>query len=264
MEKYNLTHEFRGNTVCIAQEPRERTDKNSDNTGWTCWEASNVILRFVAHDDDVVALLGKRKCWNDIHFLDLSAGAGLIAIACAAAGAQHVVACDIPDQVPQLLRNVVRNDVAVDVLPYWWGTPIQTIKPPWHSSDVRTECWYDLVFCSDILYIALRDKRTDELEATVREIAVRAAVIVFSFEERLPQEEQQFMLKLGLDDAMAPLDVLEVKGAAVEVTQETALQGAGGHADTDLFNPALFWEPPPIRLFLLRARDRRIVTDLTC
>ena len=86
----------------------------------------------------------------------------------------------------------------------------------------------------------------------------------FKFFDLLNNGEQQFMLKLGLDDAMAPLDVLEVKGAAVEVTQETALQGAGGHADTDLFNPALFWEPPPIRLFLLRARDRRIVTDLTC
>lgn len=48
------------------------------------------------------------------------------------------------------------------------------------------------------------------------------------------------------------LDVEELVGSAVAVTQETALQGAGGHADTELWNPSLFWEPPPIRFVILR------------
>lgn len=51
-----------------------------------------------------------------------------------------------------------------------------------------------------------------------------------------------------------PLRVREVTGPAVSILRpEDALQGAGGHPDTDLWTPSLFWEPPPIRLFVLCA-----------
>ena len=84
-----------------------------------------------------------------------------------------------------------------------------------------------------------------------------------TFEERLPDEEQALMSRLGLGGGAGgatgpppPLHVDELCGAAVRVDFEDSLQrlGAGGHADTDLFNPHLFWECPPVRLFVLRAR----------
>jgi len=94
-----------------------------------------------------------------------------------------------------------------------------------------------------------------------------------AFEERLPDEEQALMERLGLaprggggapqppDDEQRsgvapppPLLVHELTGDAVRVDFEDSLQrqGAGGHADTELFNPFLFWECPPVRLFVLR------------
>lgn len=88
--------------------------------------------------------------------------------------------------------------------------------------------------------------------------------IIMSFEERLPDEEQAILVRLGLGGGAhgggaggpPPLHVEELQGAAVRVDFEDSLQrlGAGGHADTDLFNPHLFWECPPVRLFVLRAR----------
>lgn len=108
-----------------------------------------------------------------------------------------------------------------------------------------------------------------------------------SFEERLPDEEQAMMARLGLGSARAPspaaaaaidapssssespvpascdsqsdsplppsLCVEELTGSAVTVDFEHRLEGAGGHADTSLFNPYLFWECPPVRMFVIRA-----------
>ncbi|RYG51386.1 hypothetical protein EON66_10815 [archaeon] len=77
--------------------------------------------------------------------------------------------------------------------------------------------------------------------------------IIFVFEERLCRQEEAYMQSLGLSGE-GPLLVEELKDKDVEVTFENRLQGAGGHADTDLWNPSLFWEPPPIRMFTLRSK----------
>lgn len=83
--------------------------------------------------------------------------------------------------------------------------------------------------------------------------------LIFVFEERLPDEEQEFMQELGLGASSegalnSTLSVEELKGEAVTIEYEQSLQGAGGHADTELWNPSLFWTPPPIRMFILRPR----------
>ena len=75
---------------------------------------------------------------------------------------------------------------------------------------------------------------------------------------RTPEE---IMRELGLGSApsgdlpaSAQLAVKELRGSSVELLYEDSLakQGAGGHPDTDLFNPHLFWEPPPVRMFILK------------
>ena len=269
-DKYRVSTNFRGHTVFVDQEPRDRVP-GSDNTGWCVWEASNVLLRYVAIDDNVDALLaaGSRGSpargtspfdWASLRLLDLSSGAGLVAVACAAAGAR-VLATDIPDQLPQLERVVARAGQSgrVTCAPLWWGAPASELRPPWVAADdsggsggAVAGDWFDVALVSDILYIALRDGRTAELAETLRAAVAASAACLFSFEERLPDEEQAFMTALGAD-----VDARELTGAAVAVTLETALVGAGGHADTDLWNPSLFWEAPPIRMFVLTERGRR-------
>jgi len=116
--------------------------------------------------------------------------------------------------------------------------------------------------------------------------------LLLAYEERLCRDEQAFMEGLGLGLALgegasgregdgdtapsspdqgtagrlrpeaeppdlldtAMLAVEELHGDAVALAYEHSLKGAGGHADTDLWSPSLFWEPPPVRLFILRAR----------
>jgi len=197
--------------------------------------------------------------------LDLSAGAGLVACLLAAAGARHVTASDLPDQLPQLRCNVERAGLSdrVSCCELWWGADVSSVRP---RDDVvsggagpSSTRWFDLVVGSDILYIALRDSRTAELAATVRSLAQVSSSILWVFEERLPAEEEAFMAALRCGGGLGggapapPLAVRELTGDAVALTYEQSLKGAGGHADTELWNPHLWWEPPPIRMFVINS-----------
>lgn len=266
--KYTVTVTFRGRTASILQMPRDKTPDGQDNTGWCVWEASNVALRYLESDDNIRGLLNlPHKTtshtaaddsggidFSKLKLVDLSSGAGLVALACAKAGAS-VIATDVPAQLPQLIQNVEREELntLIQVTPLFWGEDISCCKP----REAGEGKWFDIVIASDIVFIAIRDHREAELKATLIDMARRSHAVLFSFEERVIREEQDFMESLGLgatEADAAPLDVTELKGDAVKVEAETALKGAGGHADTDLWNPSLFWEPPPIRMFILRAK----------
>ena len=240
--KYTVRTSFRGQEVKLLQTPREKGEDGSDNTGWAVWEASNILLRWVAHDDNVTYAMRSASSpqippysWNKLRMLDLSAGAGLVALAAAAAGAASVAASDIPAQLEQLKDNILRSgfEVAeqcedittavlggvsasevvnpsqqegvsrttVRVIPYYWGESVNTLRPRGTDDSKTAETsasssshenvgslltegtsretthdpllasiWYDLVFVSDILFIAIRDNRTVELEATIRQL----------------------------------------------------------------------------------------------
>jgi predicted nicotinamide N-methyase len=269
--KYTTTFSFRGHTTTLLQIPREK-EGGQDNTGWCLWEASNILMRYLSDDERLKELVP--GTFSSLRILDLSAGAGLVTLSCAAAGAD-VVSCDIPLQLPQLERNVSAAGLRVRIEPYWWGEPTDALA---------ADGPFDLVLASDIVFIAIRDGITAKLAATIRDLVLNHCQrLLFVFEERLPDEEQEFMEELGLaphptarrrrhesaeegvhvsgmseesSAAKLMLDVREVTGDAVVLTQEEALKGAGGHADTDLWNPSLFWEPPPIRLFILSKRNR--------
>ena len=121
--------------------------------------------------------------------------------------------------------------------------------------------------CSDVLYIALRDGLAPQLSRTLRALAARAPVF-FAFEERLIAEETAFMLALreappdggdgtggggggaggGAVDVGA-ISVEELPASAMRLEKSEALEREdGGEACSDLF-----WEPPPLRAFILRA-----------
>jgi hypothetical protein len=50
-----------------------------------------------------------------------------------------------------------------------------------------------------------------------------------------------------------PVRVVEFVGEAValDFVDSLAARGAGGKADTSIWTPQLFWEPPPVRLFAI-------------
>ena len=50
-----------------------------------------------------------------------------------------------------------------------------------------------------------------------------------------------------------PFHVVELsKELSTTPSYEESLKSAGGHPDHELWNPTLFWEPPPVRMFVLR------------
>ena len=131
--------------------------------------------------------------------------------------------------------------------------------------------WYDMIIISDILYIAIRDKYIDELLYTLRECTKISKSILFGFEERLIPEETAFMncLNLGYNyqdiwnsnsieelsrqsPPYLPLSIIELTGDIINLQKEEALQGIGGFRDTEMGD--VFWEPPPIRMFIISAQ----------
>jgi hypothetical protein len=185
-----------------------------------------------------------------------------------------VTSCDIALQLPQLERNVMSAGLEsrVKIEPFYWGESIQHLT---------ARGGFDLILASDIVFIAIRDGITDKLAASLRELTQHCHRLLFVFEERLPDEEQEFMELLGLPRSSKPrsrraatapppvaisepatLQVLEITGDALVLTQEDALKGAGGHPDTELWMPSLFWEPPPIRLFILSRTEAPVDSSL--
>ncbi len=319
-----VTVRFRGCVSRVVQDHRARGPEGEDNTGWQVWECSNVALRYLNDDANLAGMLRtdagaptpSSTCptayagFAATRFLDLSAGAGLIALALAAAGGR-AWASDIPTQLPQLRSNIVRNGLAggeiggaragagagagdavvvaaetvapsathpIRVLPYWWGEDVEALEPA-RSEDARcgdagsssppppstaldspspapaaAPAFYDICVASDIVYIALRDGRAKELSTTLRALTRVCRCVLFAFEERLIREEEAFVEALaspGEDGEGGAVDVFEIKGAPTVLSKEEALQGVGGHRDTEV--GSMFWEPPPIRMVVLRA-----------
>jgi hypothetical protein len=118
---YTCTTSYRGHEVTVLQVPREKTE-DSDNTGWAVWECSNICLRYLVSDENAAKVLGLTHRGRDeapppprfeaLRVMDLSAGAGLLTIAFAKAGAE-TSATDIPAQLPQLVDNVRRAGLTV-------------------------------------------------------------------------------------------------------------------------------------------------------
>ena len=285
--KYRLETSFRGRNVSIMQIPRERLDNDIDNTGWAAWECSNVLLRFLADDSNIAQQLlpPQTAPFSELRFLDLSSGAGLVSCALAAGGAR-VTASDVPAQLEQLAANVQRlsqEDAGrVVIASYLWGEPLDGLRrnsaappltPPSERHLDHDTHWFDVVCASDVLYIAIRDKRTAALRQTLVCLKERCRCMLFAFEERLVDEEQAFMEELGLEPRAAaassegaaasserasvssappPFRVVELgRDLCTIPSYDDSLKGAGGLPDTDLWNPSLFWTAPPVRMFVL-------------
>lgn len=305
------TLHFRGLPVKVSQLKRPRTAAHGggieeDNTGWQVWECSNVLLRYAAGSDETALSLAARPVGvpavhvhprpssiADLRWLDVSAGAGLLACALAMHGAA-CVASETDTQLPQLELNVANTLASVpssspapyprlSVLRHYWGEALPTLRPPWvqpGQEDVTAHGpWYDVALVSDVLFIALgmnvpgRAQYVRELSLSLRALTCVSTTVVMAWEERLMREEQAFIESLQEEvEGHAGLDVSEVPSSATVLAKEDRLLGVaaagsstsgggGGTGDDEeeeeegLDGVAdTFWEPPPVRIVLLRKK----------
>ncbi|GBG28368.1 Protein-lysine N-methyltransferase efm3 [Hondaea fermentalgiana] len=172
-------------------------------TGWTVWNASYVILRFLETELAGKALPGYPALtggagaawWKGKRVLDLSAGLGVLGIACAKLGA-NVVLTDIgAKQVATMEANVELNGLSKDqavCAPLAWGD-VQGF------ADLQTHFGpFDLVLASDLVYVGIRDGLLESLGATLQQAVQHdpKTSVLMSFEERQGRREREFLDQL--------------------------------------------------------------------
>jgi len=276
---------FLGAVAAVSQEPlaarAEQAAAGGDTTGRIVWECSNAMLRWLERPGSLARLLrpataadaDARALLGALHVVDLSAGAGLIALALARAGAALVTATDTAAQLPLLRRNLTAADAAnAHVLELLWGASVAPLfggAPPGEGREAAGDGMHPpvpppgLCVCSDVLYIALRDGLARQLSWTLRAFAQRVPVF-FAFEERLIAEEDAFIESLreplaALGDegpgsspwrgAAPALRVEELPAADVRLDKSEALEREDG-GEKCLVD--VFWEAPPLRAFIFR------------
>jgi hypothetical protein len=266
---------FRGVTVSVPQEALppgaaqpDPAPAAVDTTGRLVWECCAVFLKWLGSDANLLRLTGGAA--TGLALLDLSCGAGLVPLALRSALPPPALRCvrawETPQQLPHLLRSLA------PVLPsggggcssggggclaqaYLWGQDPAPLlqQQPLHAA-----------LCSDVLYIALRDGLARQLSCTLRHLAGQLSsggAVLFGFEERLLREEEEFMSALALplapvgggSGAGAGSSEAFWEGAAPALLVEELPSAETALRREDTFgSPDIFWEPPHIRLFLLR------------
>ena len=133
--------------------------------GTAVWESSAVVLRWLERHR---ALVDGRRV------LELGAGPGLVAIACAALGASCVVCTDIDADVLSIARRNVARSVrdgvieagSVQVVEYGWGEGAAALSALSSSSTMEP---FDLIIGADIMYLPdLYEEIAQDVRAMLR------------------------------------------------------------------------------------------------
>mmetsp|Transcript_12884 Transcript_12884/g.25005 ORF Transcript_12884/g.25005 Transcript_12884/m.25005 type:complete len:589 (+) Transcript_12884:217-1983(+) len=185
-----------------AAKPINRGEEIEGTTGWTIWNASYVLLRWLEADlngkmpEGYLSVSGSQGAawWKGKRVLDLSAGLGLLGIACAKMGA-NVVLTDVGSkQVKTMQENVALNGFGTEQVvcaPLAWGDEEA------YNEIVTRYGPFDVVLASDLVYIAIRDKLFEPFAATIRQIVQEPATqLILGFEERQARAEREFFNEL--------------------------------------------------------------------
>ena len=225
-----------GKTVVLESEPSNYATGTS--TGWMTWNASVVLCDYL--ETRVLVDQGRGNDSNNSNdsndstrVADVSSGNGLVAVCLARLGCESVVATETTECVELTRRNAELNQVddVVDVHAYYWGTG-------------RNPCiGCHLVTMSDLLYIALRDNLKQELETTIRDLCESGSVLYFAFEQRLWEEEEEFMKMLGeANGERKSLVVNKIPACDINLARLQPVDGV----------EMLMWEDPPIKMYIIR------------
>ena len=184
-----------------------------------------------------------------------------------AAGIGRVGATETGVQLRHLRDNVTEGSGNARII-------IQTADIAWgiKTEEFNEKCKVfggeiNFFMSSDILYIALRDGLGDELRATLIDAASRLLVnggggegaIFFGFEERLHREEAEWLETLKtagltfeeISTVITQSDMLENAGGPPTHNDDEDDDGGGDGGGRSL--ESIFWQPPDIRMFLIRA-----------
>ena len=272
-----ITATFRGVTVSVAQEalvPKAGASDGSagsDTTGRLVWECCAVFLKWLGSDANLARLAGAAGgcAASGLTLLDLSCGAGLVPLALRSAlpppALRCVLAWETQQQLPHLLRSLAPvlaggggGGGGCQAQAYYWGQDPRPLLPP---AALQPPC---AALCSDVLYIALRDGLARQLSSTLRHLAglLGRGAVLFGFEERLLREEEAFMQELRLPLAAAAGGggggggghFWERAAPALAVEELPSCEAALSREET-VGSPDIFWQPPNVRLFLLRSQE---------
>jgi hypothetical protein len=254
-DDWTLSTRIFGSQITVTQEDLSLRvgDGDADTTGRIVWECGNVMLRWLERGGDAAffSLAGRRPATRgELSCVDVSAGAGFCALALAAAGLRHVGATETGAQLAHLRRNLAGSRVRAAEL-RWGGdaaAALRALLPPPPPDGGGA---FDFCVISDVLYIALRDGLGDALRDCVARVAralARGGGVFFGFEERLIDAEAAWLRALP----GAGVSVEELPRDCARIERAEALEGAGGPRAPDALAD-VFWQPPDVRLFVLRA-----------
>ena len=248
----------------------------SDGTGWRMWNSALVLAKYI--EANAPALLQPRlrrppgvggdaaatAAAAPVRVLDMSAGPGLLGLACAVCGATHglaveVVLTEMPSEsLTQLQANVAAANAQLSATLGAAYRPVSAAAFTWGESPSGAAAaafadGFDVVLVSDCLFIAVRDDLYSELRAAMTTVCTpppsatpteqqASTLMLFAYEERCDDEERGFLAELEAPGQAPPFACEEV--AAEELDLECTLD------DGELGD--LFAEVAPVRILRLQ------------
>lgn len=158
--------------VVVKTEKKELVilqDPNTNPIGSVVWEVSIVFSRLL--DAKVLFDVAGRNV------LELGAGCGVAGMACLLHGAASVVFTDLPELVPHVKENVLRN-LGKRHEPYdWTAVPLDWTK------DIELTGKFDFVLATDCVY---HDHLVQPLVRTLRSVCSPTTTLCLVYERRDP------------------------------------------------------------------------------
>ena len=237
----------------------------ADGTGWRMWNSALVLAKYI--EANALQLLQPRLRGHRgggaggavVRVLDMSAGPGLLGLACAVCGAEHglqvdVVLTEMPSpSLTQLESNAAAANEQLGALLGAAYRPVQVVPFTWgeQPTGAVADCFalgFDVVLVSDCLFIAVRDDiyllLRDAMTTTCTSGARtgdEGSLMLFAYEERLTEEEHAFLADV---DGVFPSDEVPEDELDLECTLDEGELGG------------LFAEVAPVRILRMHKVER--------
>jgi hypothetical protein len=115
-----------------------------DATGFNVWDGSILLAKLLEHKDDIV---------RNKNVLELGSGCGVCGLAAATLGARHTTLTDLPDVIPSLEANVLRNLETIQQCNFTDDVPLTVRACDWMQppSDLL-QSRFDVILVADCVW----------------------------------------------------------------------------------------------------------------